>query len=242
MDPKNEEILLDVETKMTVSPYDSQTPNQTKKKTFINFFHCHRITKKCDYLYNILCRCKNMSSRLTLSDLSLLQFSIVHLYASQCSSASLLNILSCTSSEELASDNFLQVSRDFWGPDFCHFFTAPTIEGVDDPPVPGSPSNCKRHISRSRKCFNVPLKTKISFLKSTQIFKESERGKKRRSYSSVLQTSFPLSYLMTYVCQSILMMYQLSCYTYLFLQLYLIWKQKLFSENNFTAHTHATNY
>lgn len=165
---------------MTVSPYDSQTPNQTKKKTFINFFHCHRITKKCDYLYNILCRCKKMSSRLTLSDLSLLQFSIVHLYASQCSSASLLNILSCTSSEELASDNFLQVSRDFWGSDFCHFFTAPTIEGVDDPPVPGSPSNCKRHISRSRKCFNVPLKTKISFLKSTQIFKESERGKEKK--------------------------------------------------------------
>ena len=32
MVPKNEEILLDVETKMTVSPYDSQTPNQTKKK------------------------------------------------------------------------------------------------------------------------------------------------------------------------------------------------------------------
>ena len=35
----------------------------------------------------------------------------------------------------------------------------------------------KRHISRSRKCFNVPLKTKISFLKRTQIFKESEGGK-----------------------------------------------------------------
>lgn len=112
MVPKNEEILLDVETKMTVSPYASQTPNQTKN-TCINLFHCHRITKKSDYLYNILCRCKKMSSRLTLSDLSLLQFSIVHLYASQYSSASLLNILSCTSSEELASDNFLQVSRDF---------------------------------------------------------------------------------------------------------------------------------
>lgn len=37
MDPKNEEILLDVETRMTVSPYASQTPNQTKK-TSINFF------------------------------------------------------------------------------------------------------------------------------------------------------------------------------------------------------------
>lgn len=38
MDPKNEEILLDVETKMTVSPYASQTPNQTKKKNFHKFF------------------------------------------------------------------------------------------------------------------------------------------------------------------------------------------------------------
>lgn len=179
-----------------------------------------------------------MSSRLTLSDLSILQFFIVHLYASQCSSASLLNILSCTSSEELASDNFLQFSRDFWGSDFCHFFTAPTIEIVDDPPVPGSPSNCKRHISRSRKCFNVRVH---KFLRKVKGGKKRRR-QRRLGYSAVLQTSFPLSYLMTYVCQSILMMYQLSCYTYLFLQLYLIWKQKLFSENNFTVHTHATNY
>ena len=52
----------------------------------------------------------------------------------------------------------------------------------------------KRHISRSRKCFNVPLKTKISFLKSTQFFKERERrggggkggGKKTEDWVIVL--------------------------------------------------------
>lgn len=65
------------------------------------------------------------------------------LYVSQCASANLLNRFNCPSSVVLASDNCLHVSKDFWGSDFCQFFTAPTIDGVDDPPVPGSPSNYK---------------------------------------------------------------------------------------------------
>ncbi|KAL4575098.1 hypothetical protein LXL04_021939 [Taraxacum kok-saghyz] len=44
-----------------------------------------------------------------------------------------------------ASDNCLHVFGEFWGSDFCQFFTAPTIDGVDDPQLPGSPSNCKQH-------------------------------------------------------------------------------------------------
>ena len=49
------------------------------------------------------------------------------------------------SSFEFASDNFLHVSWAFAGSDFCHLFTAPTIDGVDDPPVPGSPNNFGKH-------------------------------------------------------------------------------------------------
>jgi hypothetical protein len=67
--------------------------------------------------------------------------SITHLYAFQFSSASLLKIFSWISSAEFASDNFLHVSSAFVGSDFCHLFTEPTIDGVDDPPVPGSPNN-----------------------------------------------------------------------------------------------------
>lgn len=75
----------------------------------------------------------------------MLQLLITHLYASQFSSANLLKILNCVSSAEFAADNFLHVSRDFSGSDFCHFFTAPTIDGVDEPPAPGSPSNYHIH-------------------------------------------------------------------------------------------------
>ena len=61
------------------------------------------------------------------------------LYESQLSAANLLNKLNCASSAEFAFDNLFQVSFDFCGSDFCHFLTAPTIDGVDDPPLPGSP-------------------------------------------------------------------------------------------------------
>jgi len=39
----------------------------------------------------------------------------------------------------LAIPSLLHVSLDFSGSDFCHRFTDPTIDGVDVPPVPGSP-------------------------------------------------------------------------------------------------------
>lgn len=81
----------------------------------------------------------------TFSAFSLLQQSIIYLYTSHWSSANLLNKLNCFSRDEFASDNFFHVSKDFWGSDFCHFFTAPTIEGVDDPPAPGSPSNWQNY-------------------------------------------------------------------------------------------------
>lgn len=80
---------------------------------------------------------------ITFSDLCMLQLSIIDLYKSQCSLATVLKLLRRISSAEFASDNFLQISRAFWGWDFCHFLTAPTIDTVDDPPVPGSSSNCK---------------------------------------------------------------------------------------------------
>ena len=86
---------------------------------------------------------KKSSSIHTFSGLSEPQLLISFLYSSQCSSANLHNVFNCVSSAELASDNFVHVSCDFSGLDFCHFLTAPTIDGVDDPPVPGSPSNCK---------------------------------------------------------------------------------------------------
>lgn len=81
----------------------------------------------------------------------MLQLSMTVLYESQCSAASLLNKLNCSSRAEFASDNLFHVSFDFCGSDFCHFFTAPTIDGVDDPPLPGSPKICKKNITINKK-------------------------------------------------------------------------------------------
>lgn len=136
---------------------------------------------------------QKMNSRITLSGLSPLQSFITDLYATQCSSASLLKLLSCTSSEKFASDNFLHVSRDFSGSDFCHLFTAPTIDGVDEPPVPGSPSTFKKHNNQYEQAFfEVFLRNKDDFLHLCLRKAKEEKRNKILLESSVLQTSFPL--------------------------------------------------
>lgn len=90
---------------------------------------------------------KKKKSTITFSGFCVLQKSTTLLYVFQCSSASMLKILNWVSSAEFASDNFIHVSSDFVGSDFCHLFTAPTIDGVDDPPVPGSPNSLGKHHS-----------------------------------------------------------------------------------------------
>lgn len=151
-----------------------------------------------------------MRSRITLSDLSLLQMSIMHLYASQCSSASLLNILNCTSSEEFASNNFLHVSRDFWGSDFCHFFTAPTIDGVDDPPVPGSPSSCGKHNNRYEQTVLLCLfRNKDKFDRSTTFLGKMKEEKRNTAWLETVLFRRPVfwNFFLAYIDQSVSTVY-----------------------------------